>query len=233
MHKKSTQEEKKELERKILEKVYNKTNEKIYKIIDNNSEKPDFVLKDLKSNELFGVEITKLYYNESSARLKEIPNYTHKLLQNGIPRKDKGILNPHQIYISINNEWVYFGETIGQSFKKYDDYIDALIRIIKDKTEKAKAYKKLDYIELFIEDKENYLFFKDIADTEYLEKSRKLQEAINKSPFKRIYIFTIINKQECLKLVGDLSSGPLYESEERLIEQRKKLEEIYKNKENS
>lgn len=230
---KTRQEEKKAHEQEILEKIYNKTNENMYKLIDNKSEKPDFILKDLSSNKVFGVEITKLYYNESSARLKEIPNYVSKLLHNGIPRRDQGILNPHQIYISINDEWVYLGNTIGQSFKKYEDYVDALVRVINDKTEKAKGYKQLDYLELFIDDKENYLYFKKVEDLEYLEKSEKLKEAVNKSPFKRIYLFTIIDKQEFLRIVGDLHSGPLFESEEKLKQHKEYMEEIYKNNKNN
>lgn len=230
MQNKNRQEEKKANEQEILEKVYNKTNENMYELIDNNSEKPDFILKDLKSNEVFGVEVTKMYYNESSARLKEIPNYVSKLLNNGIPRKDQGILSPHQLYISINDEWVYLGDTIGQSFKRYDDYVDALVRVINDKTEKAKKYKKLDYMELFIDDKENYLYFKKVEDLEYLEKSEKLKDAVTKSPFKRIYLFTMIDKQEFLRIVGDLHSGPFFESEEKLKQHKEYMEEIYKNK---
>lgn len=222
--------EKKTQELKILEKVYNSTNNNLYKIIDDKSEKPDFILKDLKNNEEFGVEITKMYYNQSSARLKEISNYVSKLLNNGIPRKDQGILSPHQIYISVNDEWIYFGDTIGQSFKKYNDYVDALIRVINEKKEKAKNYKKLDYLELFIVDKENYLFFKKIGDLEYLEKSEKLKDAINKSPFRRIYLFTIIDKQEFLMIVGDLHSGPLCVSQEKIKQQKEYMEKIYENK---
>lgn len=217
---------KKEDEWKILRKVYNDDTK--YKIQE--SEKPDFIINDIASNENFGVEITKLYYNESSAKLKEIPNCVSMMLKNGIPRKDQGILSVHKIYISLNDEWVYLGDTIGQSFKKYDDYIEALERTIKTKTLKSECYQSLDYLELFIEDKENYLYFKTVKELEYLEKSEKLQRAIRNSPFKRIYLFTIINKMYTLHVVGDLISGPLSVNEDDLKKHRKYMEELYAKK---
>ena len=62
-------------EQKILERGYNKTNKDKFKVIDYNSEKPDFVLEDLSTKEQFGVEITDMYYSQYSAMLKEIPNF--------------------------------------------------------------------------------------------------------------------------------------------------------------
>lgn len=212
--------EKKIEEKQILEKIYNNKNENLYKVIDSVSEKPDFILKDLISDELFGVEITNMFYNEFSARL-QIPENVNMMLKNGIPRKAEGVLARHKIYINIENSWHYIGDTIGQSFKDYDDYINAIINTINVKTVKAKKYKKLDYIELFIYDNENYLRFKKIEDLKYLEGSEKLKNAISNSPFKRIYFFTIVNNYSMLLLNGDISSGPLAISDEKL--------EIHKN----
>lgn len=55
----------------------------------------------------------------------------------------------------------------------------------------------------------------------YLEGSEKLKNAISNSPFKRIYFFTIVNNYSMLLLNGDISSGPLAISDEKL--------EIHKN----
>lgn len=213
---------KKEEELEILNKVYNETNGYVI----TSSEKPDFILE--KDGEKFGVEITKLYYNTSSARLKEIPDYTYKLLRNGIPRNDQGILNPHMIFVSVDGAWKYLGDTIGEKFKTYDDYISALVRLIKNKTEKAKDYQKLDYLELFVDDRERYLFFKDISELKYLEQSPELLEVLKDSPFKRIYIFTIIDKKSFLLIKGDLTSGPFQVSEETMVAHQKYMADIYK-----
>ena len=214
-------------EEQILKKVYNEKNKNLYKLIDNNSEKPDFILKDIKNGDKFGVEITNMYYNEFSARLHEIPNCVNIMLENGIPRRAEGILKKHQLYVEFENSWRYIGDTIGQSFKKYDDYINALINVINKKTMKAKKYKTLDYLELFIYDKEQYLAFKKIEHLAYLENSEKLKRAINDSPFRRIYFFTVVDKKEMLLLVGDLNSGPLGISDMELKIHREYMEKIF------
>ena len=62
---------KKEIERKILELVYEV---KQYEQITD-SECPDFRIKNKGYNSSFGVEITEFYFSESNARLRKIPNY--------------------------------------------------------------------------------------------------------------------------------------------------------------
>ena len=174
--------DKKQMEKIILRKVYNEKNKKKYKLVDEKSERPDFIIEDLNNKEIFGVEITNMYYDEFSARLKEIPNYVGEMLKNGIPRKAEGILTNHQIYANIDGKWIYIGDTIGETFKNYDDYINALVDTINIKSVKAKKYNSdLNYIELFINDKENYLAFKNVKHLAYLEKSEKLKQAIKKS----------------------------------------------------
>ena len=108
-------------------------------------------------------------------------------------------------------------------------YIDALVNTINTKSIKAKKYNnKLKYIELFINDKENYLTFKNIKHLAYLEKSEKLWQAINKSPFKRIYFFTIVDRKEMLFLVGDTKTGPLSITDEEMNKHQKYMKELLK-----
>lgn len=220
--------EKKEKEKIVLRKIYNEKNKNEYKLIDDTSEKPDFIMKNLKNDDVFGVEVTNMYYDEFSARLKEIPNYVGEMIKNGIPRKATGILNKHQLYIEIDKSWHYIGETIGESFKKYDDYINALINTINTKSVKAKKYNNsLKYIELFINDRENYLAFKDVKHLSYLENSEELKQAINKSPFKRIYFFTVVNRKEMLLLVGDLTTGLLSITDKEMNEHQKYMNQLF------
>lgn len=61
---------------------------------------------------------------------------------------------------------------------------------------------------------------------EYLEKLKKSQDAINDLSFKRIYLFTIVNKKDILRIVV---LGPLFESKEKLKKHKKYMEEIFKN----
>ena len=222
--------DKKELEKLVLRKIYNENNKGEYELVDDKTEKPDFIMKDLKSGDLFGVEVTNMYYNQFSAMLKQKPEVVYDMLKNGIYRKAQGILNKHQLYIEFNNSWHYIGNTIGESFKKYDDYINALVNTIQEKNKKAKDYNKsLNYCELFINDRENFLEFKNVNQLSYLENSKKLLKVINDSPFKRIYFFTIIDKKEMLLVLGDMFSGPLSVSEKEMIQHKKHMSQLYKN----
>lgn len=196
---------KKQNEYKILSKIYNNSS----RYVIESCEQPDFIIFDKKTNKKFGVEITELYYSSSSAKLKNIPNFVKDCLENGIPRKDQKILSEHLIYMDVNNEWYHIGETIGEKFKTADDYVNAIINTITIKDGKMNKYRTSDYCELFIQDKENYFFFKEIKKLKELCDSAKLIECINNSKFERIYLFTIVNKQEMLLVFGNVEEGPL------------------------
>lgn len=90
---------KKSVEKGILHVIYN-PNE--YDIIE--FEQPDFILEDKNGNE-FGVEITQLYLDESSARLKNKPNYLEDIIQNNkLDKRDVGILNLGEIVALDDND---------------------------------------------------------------------------------------------------------------------------------
>lgn len=196
---------KKQNEYKILSKIYNNSS----RYVIESCEQPDFVIFDKKTNKKFGVEITELYYSPSSAKLKNIPNFVKDCLENGIPRKDQKRLSEHLIYMDVNNEWHHIGKTIGEKFKTVDDYANAVINTITIKDKKMNNYHTNDYCELFIQDKENYFFFKEIKKLKELYNSDKIIECINNSKFERIYLFTIVNKREMLLVFGNVEEGPL------------------------
>ena len=69
--------DKKDREKSILKMVYN--NDRIDEIID--CENPDFKVRNNHQQAFFGVEVTELYYSESNARLRNIPNYLDNLFR--------------------------------------------------------------------------------------------------------------------------------------------------------
>ena len=71
-------------ERKILEKIYNPSK---FTIEDN--EPLDFLIID--GNSIFGVEITRLYYNDGFGRMKNKPNYSLNLEKGKYVYKTKRI----------------------------------------------------------------------------------------------------------------------------------------------
>ena len=203
---------KKQNEYKVLSKIYNDSNRYIIKTC----EQPDFIIFDTKTKNNFGVEITDLYYSTSSAKLKNIPNFVGDCLKNGIPKKDQKRLSKQLIYVDIDNRWQYLGDTVGEKFKTIDDYTNALINTITIKDKKMNKYHFNDYCELFIQDKENYFFFKEIKKLKELYDNVNLNNCIKYSKFERIYLFTVINKHEVLLIFGNVEKGPLAVNETKL-----------------
>ena len=120
-----------------------------------NSEEPDFIIKSEK--EVFGVEITDYYFNESSARLKNYKGYTNKILNSNsdviLDKRDKGFITKVGIFVKSPEEskYKFITNTIQlrynelYSFGELPDLKDVekqIIQIIQIKNNKAKHYKK-------------------------------------------------------------------------------------------
>lgn len=142
--------EKKNKEYQLLNKIYNSEKIRIEK-----SESPDFIIH-TKTSE-FGVEITRFYYSETSARLKNMNEYIANILRsdtnNVLDKRDKGLIVKAKVYMKSSNEdaYKYLGETV--TFKYNDSYIpfqnpkfedieNRVLEIINKKTKKSKKYKK-------------------------------------------------------------------------------------------
>lgn len=213
---------KKAKELKLLKKVYNSEE---YEITP--TEKPDFLIKDKETDEIIGVEITRLYYDQSSARLKEKPNYVSDILNNNICKQDIGILKPCELFVELEGKWVSLGNTVSSPVRTLEDYVDKLCEIIIEKDKKcSNNYASADYYELFIEDKENFLNGRGFGMLNHLYNSEKINEIVYNSKFKRIYFFTNVNKKESLIVMGDIHSGPLYTNEEDIEKHNKYMSEL-------
>ena len=102
-------------EKEILNSLYSEQENTIEE-----SERPDFILsKDGKRK--FGVEITELFYNESSARLKKHKEYGGKILKLNTQKKymhkdDITNLVPIKLYYKLkdNEEYQYFADTVAK-----------------------------------------------------------------------------------------------------------------------
>lgn len=185
---------KKDNEKIILNKIYN-TN--ILNIIE--TEEPDFIIE--SKNEIFGVEITEFYYNESTARLINYNGYKEKILNSKdnsiLDKSDIGKITRKELYIynEKENNWIFLKNYIGiryseneemNVFPNYKEVENKIINIIDKKNNKAKKYQKLKYLELIIQDKEGI----KQAYLKELSTSKKIITAIKKSKFKRLYIIT-------------------------------------------
>ena len=185
---------KKEKELKILKKVYNSSD-----IIIEESEQPDF--KIICDNETFGVEITEFYYNESTARLRNMDSYKDKILNSKdnsvLDKRDLGKLSRCQLYISTDNgktckfvtDFVsvkYDEKYEADILPKFEDIENLIINIDDTKNKKAIKYEHLDYLELFIQDMENI----SIENIKKILNSNKIINAIAKSHYERLYFIS-------------------------------------------
>lgn len=180
----------------ILSKIYTKDRIEIHIF-----EMPDFILK--SSNETFGVEITEYYYNETSARLKNIEGYTRRILKSDsnkvLDKRDIDFLKKGKLYIKDEkvDKYIFLTDTIQLKYSnsyewgelpKYIDFEKQIINIIESKNEKAKNYYKkgLDYLELFIDDREGYMK----NHLEEINNSVEILNEVTKSNYKRVYIIS-------------------------------------------
>lgn len=186
---------KKNEEYNVVKKIYQ--NEKC-NIED--SEEPDFIIK--TETEKFGVEVTEYYYNESSARLKNYNGYIEKILRNSydetLDKRDVGMIEKHRLYIKNleTNKYDFLTDMVAIRYNttykigqlpEFKDVEKQIIEIIGRKTKKAEHYnKQLEYLELFINDKENYILYH----IKELINSKKILDVVIKSKFKRVYIFS-------------------------------------------
>lgn len=174
-------------------------------------DKPDFVIEG--QDEKFGVEITDYYYNDSSARLKNMPGYIERILNSNddsvLDKRDKGLISKTTLYLmdTRDNQYKYVGDNVALKYDKdlsWDedpDYVsveERLIEIINDKDSKSNEYEKLDYCELFIQDREGY-FAKDNNRQISLYNSDSILNAVANSNFKRVYLFS----GNTLNIIGD------------------------------
>lgn len=186
--------EKKQNEVTILKKVFGNT------ISFEESEQPDFILK-YGSNIEHGVEITELYYDGTSARLKNGEYVKQLILEKKYWHKDdKKKLKVHNV--------TYYSKLRGYNpvenpilmLPKYSvfDYIKSLQHTIESKNKKLVNYRSdiKNSCMLIIYDKEKR--YKDVREEDISKNlfAPNLIKAIRNSNFEEIYLVTDIDKKE-------------------------------------
>lgn len=184
---------KKESEIQILKKVFGA------EIVYEESEQPDFILK-YGENIRHGVEISELYYDGTSARLKK-EKYIKDLLRrkNYWHKEDKKKLKVHDIqYYSKDKDYQPI-QTSAVFLPKYtvQNYARSLKKTIEIKNKKLEKYCSniSNSCRLIIYDKENpfeKLNEKDVARQLF---GADLSKVIRESGYKEIYLVTKINKE--------------------------------------
>jgi hypothetical protein len=165
------------------------------------SEKPDFILNysgSLVGDVSVGIEITELYYDDSSARLANKKGYVNDLLAGKyIHKDDKNKFNTKDvIYLSKNMEYKPF-KTPLLFLPKYtiDDFRKAFLHTLRKKNKKHSKYNKdVNQFGLIIYDREKH--FKKIKREDFVKAffNDFIIDEIKNSYFEEIYLITCFDE---------------------------------------
>jgi len=184
-----------------------KTEERIFKQVYDtdlffnyeHKDKPDFWINTSLEYK-FGVEITELFENESSARLEKIDTYTEELLDSKKFRhktdKKEIILDSIKILDKKGNH-ILETEAIVREIPCLNTYIDHLINCVSKKSRKSLEYNSnLNYNNLIINDHINSLSLIDKNKlSEYLFTDKFKQCLLNCS-FEEVFLITEIKNEK-------------------------------------
>lgn len=182
--------EKKLKEKKILFEVYDS---KVNCILDQECEKPDFILKDLLKKIEFGVEVTRLYLNDSGARLKNIPMYPTEIIEHGrVRHKDDTKLRVEDLEI-LNPDGTTKTKIKGiiQVRPVISEYLKLFLDCITCKENKNRKYRQdLEYVNLIISDEESYFDTFDKNKFFLYFYSKEIIKKLLDSPFNEIFFIS-------------------------------------------
>jgi hypothetical protein len=187
----------KELEKEILAKVYPS---KYFEVAEK-GEESDFIIRRLKSKEHFGVEITELFKDETTARLIKIPDYSKNLLnkQEYKHKDDKKNITIDTIKIFDETGKIKL-ETLAliQQIPSVPDYLNIFLERLKIKESKLTNYlnNSITHVNLIIQDQENFFNAINLESFYSTFFTNEIVLGIKNSKFREIYLVTRINEKE-------------------------------------
>lgn len=180
----------KQIERDILFLVYDRN--EFANVV--NSESPDFRIQHKEVGTIFGVEITKFYYSEANARLKNIPNYFSEIVeQNHFRHKeDEKSLKVENITLtSKEGKPKGNARVIIQELPSPEHFANMIGQTIRAKNKKFNNYdQELTHINLIILDTE--CRFRSVSIDKFYRSffTEQLKETIYSSEFREIFLVT-------------------------------------------
>lgn len=188
--------EKERKELSILSRIFKEGNDcEILK-----SERPDFIVtypRHFVGGISVGIEVTELYYNDSSARLKNKEGYIKNVIDGSyIHKDDKGEFNVQEVTYLPQGVMSKAFKTKILIEKKYtiDDYRRAFLHTLRKKNKKRTKYQVgLAQTCLVIYDREKY--FSKISKQDFVSAffNSYIMDEIKESPFEEIYLITSFN----------------------------------------
>ncbi len=190
---------KKESEIRILKMIFGE------KVNFRESEQPDFILEYGKGIE-YGVEITELFYNGTSARLKNDKYINDLLVENKYWHKEdrkQELIKDITYYAQDNGYSPVEMQAVIIPQHSHRDYFDSLLQAIKEKNSKLCKYDPSirENCILIIYDRENP--FKKVNTFQFIPAD--LADTIRNSKYEEIFIVTNINgKDQYLSLKREI-----------------------------
>ena len=183
-------------QRKILDYIY----KGIPGLQIKRNERPDFRLKYKCLKYYYGVEVTEFYFDETSARLRNIPDYLGDLLSDKkyLHKKDRKTLKIEKVTI-ISKEGENKGEPEAIIHKSPSLLFcqEKINQIIREKNNKYRKYNKtLHHINLIINDSEGFLFRIEAKDFYNIFYTHNIIESVVNSNFREIYFITRVEKDK-------------------------------------
>lgn len=192
-------EKKKEEEKKILKSVFSEQD-----FIIKGNEPLDFILSSVSHT--FGVEITRLYYNDGFGRLSNQHDYVSSVRNNNGMHKDDYLnLKIRSCYIQLpsDEQFHFLFNKIMYEKPTKEEFTNMIVARIKSKNSKAKQYNRnnVEWLELLISDENG--FFRDNYNLDNNLKDLIIKE-VEKSIFKTVYILTRGSDKNSLIVVGEM-----------------------------
>lgn len=200
---------KKDEERDFLAHVYGDID--FFEVLEE-SEDPDFKLRDKRSDTVFGVEVTKLFYSETSARSKNIEGYLSTALKNPaeLDKRDLVRLKPWDLTV-INESGEELSAPIkgilSDSPRCWPEYTCRVINSIYEKGLRFDNYNKdLKHVNLIIYDME--CGFRIVPEDKFEEVftqrgiGNDLIKYLKETKFERVYLVTDLLCPEGVKKVN-------------------------------
>jgi hypothetical protein len=176
----------------------------VYSLVDNpakegHDENPDFLLYCVLKKYVFGVEVTELYRNQASARLKNIPGYVDHLVEGGSHKHkdDEGELIPDEFEI-FDEEGNLKARVKGvrQDLPQLQEFVELVENCISEKNNKFSHYSyEAKFHNLLIYDREAYFGGLKLEDFYSSFFQDTLYDTIQKSPFREIYLIGQIDNE--------------------------------------
>lgn len=178
----------KEKELQILHYIYSSERFKAL-----SSEEPDFIVTDLTTKQVFGVEITEFFLDECYARLKNIPHYIEEIITDKSYRNkgDKSKLPVHEVTINPDTQTSRNCNLIITDSPTKDELGLKIAALINNKDSKIVNYQKqATSLFLVIYDNQNCLINNDPSKIHVSVYDLELIRALLNSKFDEIFFIT-------------------------------------------